>query len=68
MRSLVMGFGMLFALSSVRSRECNERTCTGEFTDMRVTGLTLGDCDLNSKSNKELFVRKERLRRAVDVE
>jgi hypothetical protein len=31
-----------------------ERICRGEFTDMRVIGLTLGDCDLNSISDSEV--------------
>jgi len=31
-----------------------ERTCSGEFTDMRVIGLTLGDCDLNNLSANDL--------------
>src|SRR6516162_7609948 len=31
-----------------------ERTCSGEFTDMRVIGLTLGDCDLNNISDSDV--------------
>ena len=31
-----------------------ERTCAGEFTDMRVIGITIGNCDLNSISEKDL--------------
>jgi hypothetical protein len=27
--------------------------CTGAFTDMRVIGVTIGDCDLNSISDNE---------------
>jgi hypothetical protein len=56
MRSLVMGlFGMLVGLSAntLASAQGIERTCRGEFTDMRVIGLTLGDCDLNSMSESE---------------
>jgi hypothetical protein len=34
------------------------RTCTGELTDMRVIGLTLGDCDLNRISANELTYLK----------
>jgi hypothetical protein len=41
------------ASSSARAQGI-ERTCMGEFTDMRVIGLTLGDCDLNSISDKEV--------------
>jgi hypothetical protein len=36
-----------------------ERICSGQFTDMRVIGLTLGDCDLNSISDKEInFIKR----------
>src|SRR5262249_16143581 len=30
------------------------RTCSGEFTDMRVIGITLGDCDLTWLSDADL--------------
>jgi hypothetical protein len=30
-----------------------EKVCTGILTDMRVIGVQLGDCDLNSISEKE---------------
>jgi len=47
---------MLVGLSAntLASAQGIERTCRGEFTDMRVIGLTLGDCDLNSISESEL--------------
>jgi hypothetical protein len=57
MRSIAMqSFCTLVALSAntLASAQGIERTCRGEFTDMRVIGLTLGDCDLNSISESEL--------------
>jgi hypothetical protein len=44
---------MLIATSAAHAQDA-ERTCTGEFTDMRVIGITLGDCDLNNVSDREL--------------
>lgn len=43
-------------LLSIGTAHAGERQamCSGEFTDMRVIGLTLGDCDLNAISEKEL--------------
>jgi hypothetical protein len=43
-----------WSASPLASAQGIERTCRGEFTDMRVIGLTLGDCDLNSISKDEL--------------
>jgi hypothetical protein len=43
-----------FAASADARAQGVEHSCTGEFTDMRVIGLTLGDCDLNSISDKEV--------------
>jgi hypothetical protein len=54
MRSVIILVGML-ALSTANTNAGGvERTCKGEFTDMRVIGLTLGDCDLNLLSENEL--------------
>jgi hypothetical protein len=50
MRSLclVLTFLVVVApLANAKSKNV-ERVCTGELTDMRVIGVTLGDCDLNS--------------------
>jgi hypothetical protein len=44
---------MLIVTSAAQAQDA-ERTCTGQFTDMRVIGLTLGDCDLNNVSDREL--------------
>ena len=57
MRSIVIGlFGMLVASSAntLATAQSIEPTCSGEFTDMRAIGLTLGDCDLNSVLEDEL--------------
>lgn len=42
------------ASSSAYAQGGVERVCSGELTDMRVVGLTLGDCDLNSITDREL--------------
>ena len=48
-----VAIGLTVVAAQAESRDI-ERTCKGEFTDMRRIGLTLGDCDLNSISPKEL--------------
>src|SRR6202030_4281215 len=57
MRSTVVVLVGMLALSTANTSagvQGVERTCKGEFTDMRVIGLTLGDCDLNLLSQNEL--------------
>jgi hypothetical protein len=46
---------LLVALALVLSAyaEGTERVCAGVLTDMRVIGVTIGDCDLNSISESE---------------
>jgi hypothetical protein len=54
-RAAIFGSILVVALSGAMAKAKDvERTCAGEFTDMRVIGLTLGDCDLSYISDKDL--------------
>ena len=53
MRCLLAIAGVLVMAAPAHAQTA-QRTCSGEFTDMRVIGLTLGDCDLNHISDTEL--------------
>lgn len=41
------------ALIGHASAADKRKTCSGEWTDMRVIGLTLGNCDLNDVSQSD---------------
>jgi hypothetical protein len=51
-----LGLLLLIATATVWSgyAEGSEKVCAGTLTDMRVIGVTLGDCDLNSISENQL--------------
>jgi hypothetical protein len=42
------------ALISYASAADKRRVCSGEWTDMRRIGLSIGDCDLNDISDADL--------------
>jgi hypothetical protein len=52
--ALIVVLAGTLARGTITVAQSVERTCTGEFTDMRVIGVTLGDCDLNNISDNEL--------------
>ena len=53
MKSLKIGIVIALVFASLAHAQGVERICSGDFTDMRVIGVTIGDCDLNSIPDKE---------------
>jgi hypothetical protein len=52
-RNLLLGT-IAVTLLAICPATAAERVCSGPLTDMRVIGITIGDCDLNSISEEEL--------------
>jgi hypothetical protein len=44
---------LLMAMSA-HAEPATKKLCIGEWTDMRKVGLSIGECDLNRISDKEL--------------
>lgn len=52
-KTIVASIVLVVALIGCASAANIRKTCSGQWTDMRVIGLTLGDCDLNDVSSAD---------------